>query len=110
MTDDQLFERRLHKARDEMRKIAQKAGLRSKADALAALIEPGVRLVPSREPASLIGATKLGGQPDLPAGFAWPQFKEKPLSFVAQIALADVVGLPGTATLPTHGLLSFFFD
>jgi uncharacterized protein YwqG len=110
MTDDQLFERRLRKARDEMRKIAQKAGLGSKADGLAALIEPAVLLVPSQEPASLIGATKIGGQPDLPAGFAWPLFKEKPLSFVAQIALGDLVGLPGTATLPVNGLLSFFFD
>ena len=56
-----------------------------------------------------VGASKIGGDPDLPAGIEWPTHKDgKPLAFLAQIDLgqaAKALKLPG---LPTSGLLSIF--
>ncbi len=37
-----------------------------------------------------IGKTKIGGRPDLPNHFHWPTWQDKPLSFIAQINLADL--------------------
>jgi len=34
------------------------------------------------------GASKLGGLPDLPDGFDWPQVSDQHLAFFAQINLA----------------------
>lgn len=62
------------------------------------------------EPASPIGASRIGGLPDLPPGTAWPRLDGVPLSFLAQIDLAEVRGYPGAEALPPAGLLSFFHD
>ncbi|HEY1052671.1 MAG TPA: YwqG family protein [Prosthecobacter sp.] len=80
-----------------------------------------------------VAASKFGGLPDLPPGFAWPlsglrrkpdfrdgstgypdyQYHQAPLVFLAQINLADTpAGLTSEAApawlLPRAGLLSFF--
>ncbi len=57
-----------------------------------------------------IGASKLGGRPDAPKGFAWPAYDGRPLSFVAQVNLPDVSPLDEDRLLPPTGLLSFFYD
>jgi uncharacterized protein YwqG len=57
-----------------------------------------------------LGATKIGGQPDLPAKTEWPAYQNgKPLAFLAQINLAGIakVGSP-IKGLPASGLLSLF--
>lgn len=59
-------------------------------------------------------ASKLGGLPYLPKGFEWPQFSdegvERPLSFLCQIALADVKKSDRDGLLPEKGMLYFFYD
>ncbi len=55
------------------------------------------------------GSSKLGGEPDLPADFVWPLRNGQPLSFIAQINLAEIPEIPG-GKLPRKGLLSFFYD
>jgi uncharacterized protein YwqG len=80
------------------------------------------------EDTSPIGATKLGGLPDLPVGAAWPMrpaysypqgrgvdlqdptWMPKPLSFLAQINLADVAKQGCDLPLPDAGLLLLFYD
>jgi uncharacterized protein YwqG len=57
-----------------------------------------------------VGASKLGGQPDLPTGSVWPGWKGLPMSFIAQIRLADTGAYPWASALPRSGLLSFFYD
>lgn len=57
-----------------------------------------------------VGASKIGGKPDLPSKFEWPTARDFPLIFLAQIALSDVPQLEETPPLPQSGLLSFFFD
>jgi uncharacterized protein YwqG len=60
----------------------------------------------SKRPA--VGASRVGGTPDLPAGVDWPQSDEGAyLFFVCQINLA---ACPPTPPLPDSGLLSFFVE
>jgi Uncharacterized protein conserved in bacteria len=57
-----------------------------------------------------LGATKIGGQPDLPPDTLWPEWRGAPLNFLAQIRLADVAAYDPDGELPHEGMLSFFFD
>lgn len=67
-----------------------------------------------------VAASKIGGAPDVPAGFVWPEYtgasynddepKCRPLSFLAQINLADVSPNDAQGLLPASGVLSFFYD
>jgi len=68
---------------------------------------------------SPIGASKIGGQPDLPAGFEWPYFEgtaydgvtaNRPLSFLAQINCAEASKYDNDSMLPSSGMLYFFYE
>jgi len=61
-------------------------------------MEAGVRL----------GATKVGGRPDLPEGVSWPVLNGRPASFVAQVDLREVGPVDESGTLPKEGHLYFF--
>jgi uncharacterized protein YwqG len=56
-----------------------------------------------------LGQSKLGGRPDTPPDFNWPTKDDKPLSFIAQINLSELPAIE-SSQLPTHGLLSFFYN
>ena len=73
--------------------------------------------------AQAFGRTRLGGVPDAPDGFQWPtrlrtgvRYGDRieagaPLSFVAQINLAELPPVDGAEPqLPTRGMLWFFYD
>lgn len=53
-----------------------------------------------------IGASRLGGAPDLPADFEWPTNLGRPLTFLAQINLTEI----NAKKLPASGWLLFFLD
>lgn len=55
-----------------------------------------------------LGATRLGGAPDLPAGFPWPTNAARPLLHVAQINLKDLARVDLEQQLPTKGWLCFW--
>lgn len=57
-----------------------------------------------------LGATKIGGQPDLPHDMPWPRWHGAPVDFLAQIRLSDIVAYDPDGELPHEGMLSFFFD
>lgn len=58
-----------------------------------------------------VGASKLGGAPDLPPNEQWPYWKEgEPLSFICQLNLAEVAKHDVYKVLPTSGMLYFFCD
>lgn len=59
-----------------------------------------------------IGTSKYGGRPDLPASVGWFRHPDTkiPLSFLAQINLADVKPFDTDDQLPACGLLSVFYD
>ncbi len=97
---------------------------------LAELKEPVLRLArpalrmqqkPTKDTKLAVGASKLGGLPDLPASYAWPLGKEchagydegtkgveQLAGFLAQVNLAEVSHTQATRDLPRVGLLSFF--
>lgn len=56
-----------------------------------------------------IGASKIGGLPDLPLTLRWPEWQEEPLPFLAQIRLSDLAHLDDANELPHSGMLYFFF-
>jgi uncharacterized protein YwqG len=97
----------LAKVEKVLRQRFKKEGLEAAFDTLA---QRTVVLLPSRIDESKLktfGATKLGGHPDLPAKAVWPRVKGEPLTFLAQLNLADFAPHLGAA-LPKAGLLSFF--
>ncbi|MDB5386330.1 MAG: hypothetical protein JWM11_1976 [Planctomycetaceae bacterium] len=77
------------------------------------LMRPAILLRTKNSPESkiAIGATKIGGQPDLPPQTKWPVFTNgKPLAFLAQLNMAELsrlgtLPIPG---LPDNGVLSVF--
>ncbi|HJS85803.1 MAG TPA: YwqG family protein [Acetobacteraceae bacterium] len=97
---------------DELRASLLTGGLARIADAVIAQSAESIRLrtTPIAEGQLPLGATKIGGQPDLAPGVAWPAWQGVPQSFIAQIALPDLAPYAASRVLPTTGLLSFFSD
>lgn len=86
-------------------------GLGRAADDLVALVRPSCRLVPDPSiDCAAVGASRLGGVPDLAPGTAWPTGPDASLSFVGQINLAEVAEVMPSSGVPASGLLSFFYD
>ena len=57
-----------------------------------------------------IGASRIGGIPDLPPGITWPKWKGLPQSIIAQINLDAVHRYVTNGVLPQSGMLWFFYD
>jgi hypothetical protein len=95
----------------EVRSLLMARGLARRVDDLLALAEPTGRIYIARtdEDELPVGASKLGGRPDLPPGVPWPAWHE-PMAFIAQLNLAEVAPYDVERALPDHGLLSFFYE
>lgn len=80
-------------------------------DAVIEKLLPAIALSATRadDDAIVVGASKFGGAPDVPAGFEWPHWNEKPLGFMAQINLDEIAPFDIGSQLPSSGLLSFFY-
>jgi len=93
------------------RRVLVDAGLGRYADALVSAARPGIRLdVDPRLDHDRVGGSRLGGEPDLPAGAEWPRKGGAPLSFVAQLQLTELAAYDVDGVLPADGLFSFFYD
>ena len=57
-----------------------------------------------------LGQSRIGGQPDVPPRFKWPRYDGLPLSFIAQLNLADFSDDLRVLPLPSQGSLAFFYD
>ena len=57
-----------------------------------------------------LGASRLGGDPDLPPHIDWPYNGKTPLSFIAQINFADSKPHDHDDRLPASGILYLFYD
>jgi hypothetical protein len=99
---------RLGRLASPLDEAIERADLGAYADEIRGLALPCFTLVPEaggvRAP---LGASRLGGRPDLPATMLWPRVGGAYLSFVAQLDLASLPPLP-ESPLPPAGLLSFF--
>jgi uncharacterized protein YwqG len=81
------------------------------AAALEKLARPAVEIRTRGVPATAlaVGASRIGGEPDLPAAFPWPTHQGKHLAFVAQINLGEVAQVMSDGRLPKQGQLWFFY-
>lgn len=84
--------------------------LAAHADALVALIRPRIALAPrpAKQADREIGASRLGGTPDLARGAAWPQGRFGPIDFVGQLNLGELALRDVDQLLPREGVLGFF--
>ncbi len=96
---------------DDLRARIHEVGLGHHAEALLSVAAPAIRLTAHKvkEDAPL-GATRLGGLPDLPPGVAWPVVDGILLEFVGQFRLEDLTSYDTEKRLPQTGMLYFFFD
>lgn len=88
------------------------ANLARVAKDLPALAQPSIRLTTTAadDSALAVGATKIGGLPDLPPDVSWPALNGAPMSFLAQVRLADAQPFDAEHALPPSGMLWFFYD
>ena len=74
------------------------------------LVKPSILMLSEQDDSidQIIGASKVGGSPDVPKGFDWPKRGELYLSFLLQINCKD---LPENSFkgLPKNGVISVFF-
>ncbi len=96
--------------RQELQELLDELGLQRAAGEITQLARTGWRLTTKRvrEADPPVGASRIGGLPDLPPGVSWPEGKGLPLAFIAQIRLEDLED--DDNPLPARGLLSFFYD
>ena len=97
---------------DEIRVALRAAGLERLAEVADRLTLPAIRIEPTMvdEDTIPVGASKLGGRPDLPPDMAWPERDGKPLGFLAQFNLAEVAPYDVEKALPPSGVLYFCYD
>jgi hypothetical protein len=77
---------------DELeRELALEKGFEARWEELRGLARPATLLKsrPAEEGDLVPGQSRLGGAPDLPADFPWPEHEGRPMGFLAQINLAD---------------------
>lgn len=86
---------------------------------LSALSRNSIQLHIAGEGTNSLGASRFGGQPDVPSDFIWPTFegesydhvvKDRPLTFLAQFNCEELAQFDKEHLLPEHGLLSFFYE
>jgi uncharacterized protein YwqG len=90
----------------------RKRGLERVAGQIKASARDCIRLKAhqARDEAIPLGASKLGGQADLPESTEWPGGDDLPMSFLAQINTNDLPDFKDKSELPADTLLSFFYD
>ncbi len=95
-----------------VRAAFEAAGLARLTKDINALSKASILLftTPTPETSFELGASKLGGLPDVSVGFAWPVWKDVPQSFIAQIRLDEAHTFDVDGVLPEHGMLWFFYD
>ena len=93
--------------------LLEEHGLTEYAADATSLLRPSIAMFSHQvdnEQQIAIGASKLGGLPDLPPDMQWPYYHDRPLYFVAQINFAEVAAYDVEKVLPSSGVAYFFYD
>lgn len=94
---------------DKMDELLKKYGLSAYKNELIKAVLPAIGFYYDYG-ASELGLSKLGGKAFVPNDFEWPKRNDRFNDFLLQIDLSDVSQIPVSKLLPSHGLLSFFYD
>jgi uncharacterized protein YwqG len=81
-------------------------GIEEHLDYLKSLRTPAIAMSASAE----AKRSRIGGLPLLPDGVPWPEWKNKPLSFLCQIDLNEIPDACERHGLPDSGMLFFFYS
>lgn len=96
---------------EDLDALISRCGLTAARDLIRASAVPCFHIIAGPPAAEApLGATRLGGAPDLPAGQDWPKGGAGLLSFLGQLDLADIRARTGSTELPPEGLLSIFVE
>lgn len=96
----------------EIRKIVEASPLAARTDEIMALTKPAVKMKTYlvEDDDLPLGASRMGGAPDLPRGARWPKNKGRPVEFLAQIDFAAAAAAYRLPDLPTSGWVALFRD
>lgn len=103
------FEEGSHPMTSDLIAKYRELGYGAVADALQAKAKPCFRLIADRA-ADKPAGSRIGGRPNLADPAAWPKYKGKSMSFLAQINLGDLGERIESHSLPAGGMLYFFYD
>jgi uncharacterized protein YwqG len=95
---------------NQISQLINKHNLGLFADRIESAIKPAIHVSKVDFQEGVIGISRFGGLPDVPADFQWVLWQERPLSFLAQINCADLQGFGSAKDLPNSGMLYFFYD
>lgn len=98
--------------KEELKTKLEEVGLSRVSEQLISLAKMSIRFTTEKSSDDVIpvGASKIGGFPDLPINHLYPKWKNVPLSFLAQINLSDISIFSTASVLPSSGVLSFFYS
>jgi uncharacterized protein YwqG len=91
-------------------RLVEDAGLGAYREPLVRMALPAVRFRTEPSSRCAIGESRIGGAPDVPSDFRWPEFGGQPLAFIAQLDLAQFAAGSPLGDLPLAGWLLFFYD
>ncbi len=96
----------------DLQALIERHGLVEYQEQLHRIARTMIRIEAERSSDDLIpvGASKMGGDPDVPVAFDWPVGDERPLVFLMQLNLADVAGFRTSQFAARDGMLYFFND
>lgn len=87
---------------------------------LRSMARSSIRLTIGGRADTVVGASRFGGMPDVPADFTWPVFETatydddavtaRPLAFLAQFHCEALAPYDTDGLLPKTGVLSFFYE
>lgn len=106
--------KRMFDSLEQARKAAAEFIAEEHLDEAMKVLRPGIGLRPAeRDSSSAVGGSRLGGEPDLPAGIEWPRPESGalPYAFICQIDCAEAHALGELAAdLPANGRILVFYD
>jgi len=94
----------------EFHDLCEQHDLGAHAGALQAWLQARIGYSRGDDAAAAVGASRIGGGPDVPSGFEWPTHNGRVLDFMLQVNLADLQGLVSDLELPGQGVMAFFYD
>ncbi len=71
-------------------------------------LKPAIKIVRQQTSNFSLGDSRIGGEPDFPKEWVWPEYEGKPLEFLLQINIDELKALDEDNLLPESGWLYFF--
>lgn len=95
---------------EQLKALIHECGLDAFSEEIQQELKPSVRAIVLPGDTDAIGVSRLGGTPDVPPGFVWPQWEGRPLAFVGQLRCEELAPVEFSGLMPRTGLISFFYE